>query len=137
MRYALGTDLIGGPTHPLHEAASEFRLAVDWGMSPHEALRAGTIVAAEAVGIAADTGSLEPGKAADIVAVAGNPLHGYRDAARATPRHEARSRRALAGAGLSGGALRPGLGGCRGSRYPGGPDIHSEQFWRCSGPDLQ
>jgi imidazolonepropionase-like amidohydrolase len=74
VRYALGTDLIGGPTHPLHEAATEFLLAVEWGMTEHDALCAGTIVAAEALGIASETGSLEVGKAADIVALDGNPL---------------------------------------------------------------
>lgn len=74
VRYALGTDLIGGPTHPLHEAATEFLLAVEWGMTEREALRAGTILAAEALGIALETGSIEVGKAADIVALNGNPL---------------------------------------------------------------
>ena len=74
VRYALGSDLIGAPTHPLHEAVAEFVLAVDWGMPSHQALLAGTVVAAEALGIATQTGSIEVGKVADIVAVDGNPL---------------------------------------------------------------
>jgi imidazolonepropionase-like amidohydrolase len=70
IRFALGTDLIGKPTHPLARAAKEFELAVEWGMSPDAALRAGTFCAAEALGIAADTGSLVAGKSADLIAVA-------------------------------------------------------------------
>ena len=73
VRFALGSDLIGAPTHPLHEAAMEFVLAVEWGMSERQALTAGTIVAAEALGMASRIGSIEPGKLADIVAVAGDP----------------------------------------------------------------
>ncbi|RJG46085.1 amidohydrolase family protein [Mesorhizobium sp. DCY119] len=74
VRFALGTDLIGAPTHPLHEAAMEFQLAVEWGMSEHQALHAGTMTGAEALGIASQMGSIEVGKAADIIAVQGNPL---------------------------------------------------------------
>ena len=38
-------------------------------MSPVEALRAATIVPATALGFAADLGSLEPGKLADLVVI--------------------------------------------------------------------
>jgi imidazolonepropionase-like amidohydrolase len=44
------------------------------GMSHADALRAGTIVAAELLGLAGTAGVIEPGAAADIVAVAGDPL---------------------------------------------------------------
>ena len=74
VRFALGTDLIGGPTHPLRAAAMEFILATSLGMSPTEALLAGTMVAADAIGLQSETGSLDIGKRADIVAFAGNPL---------------------------------------------------------------
>ena len=73
IRFALGTDLIGGPTHPLHEAGMEFLLAVELGMTATEALVAGTLVAAEVLGLAAESGSIEVGKRADIIAVAGDP----------------------------------------------------------------
>jgi imidazolonepropionase-like amidohydrolase len=73
IRFALGTDLIGGPTHPLSEAAIEFILAAELGMSAVEALRAGTVVAAIASGMP-ETGAIEVGKVADLVALRGNPL---------------------------------------------------------------
>jgi imidazolonepropionase-like amidohydrolase len=43
-------------------------------MSPAQALKAGTANGADLLGIADQTGTLQPGKDADIVAVAGNPL---------------------------------------------------------------
>jgi len=44
------------------------------GLTPHEVLRAGTIHGAEAIGLAQDVGSLEPGKLADLIVLDANPL---------------------------------------------------------------
>jgi len=44
------------------------------GMRPIDALRAGTSVDAELIGVADRVGTLEKGKLADIVAVPGDPL---------------------------------------------------------------
>jgi imidazolonepropionase-like amidohydrolase len=44
------------------------------GLSPPQALMAGTAHGADLLGIADKVGTLSPGKLADIVAVAGNPL---------------------------------------------------------------
>ncbi len=49
------------------------------GMTPHEALRAGTINVAEGMGMAADFGSLEVGKVADLVVLDDNPLDDIRN----------------------------------------------------------
>lgn len=44
------------------------------GMDRHDALRAATILGAEAIGFGSDVGSLEPGKLADLVVLDANPL---------------------------------------------------------------
>ena len=48
------------------------------GMSPLEAIRAGTVVAAELFGIDKETGALEPGLEADLIVIEGNPLEDIR-----------------------------------------------------------
>ena len=51
----------------------ELELLVAAGLTPHEALRAATVVNADALGV--DTiGVIEPGRAADLLAVGGDPL---------------------------------------------------------------
>jgi adenine deaminase len=47
---------------------------VQGGMTPHEALRAGTLNGARYVGLDRDIGSLEIGKLADIAIILGDPL---------------------------------------------------------------
>jgi imidazolonepropionase-like amidohydrolase len=68
---AFGTDA-GVGAHGTN--AREFRLMVQAGMPPIQALKSATSVDAELFGIAAETGTLESGKLADIVAVPGDPL---------------------------------------------------------------
>jgi imidazolonepropionase-like amidohydrolase len=68
---ALGTDA-GVVDHGGN--AQEMVLLVEYGTSPAAALRAGTSAAADLIGRAADVGTLEAGKRADLVAVPGNPL---------------------------------------------------------------
>jgi imidazolonepropionase-like amidohydrolase len=68
---AMGTDAAVGPHG---KNAVEFSLMAGNGMTPAQALIAGTANGADLLGIADQTGTLQPGKAADIVAVPGNPL---------------------------------------------------------------
>jgi imidazolonepropionase-like amidohydrolase len=71
VKIAFGTDA-GVSKHGRN--ADEFELLVKHGMSPMAAIQAATVNAAELLGVSKDAGSLEPGKAADIIAVAGDPL---------------------------------------------------------------
>ncbi len=52
----------------------ELWMFVQGGMTPHEALRAGTLNGAFYVGLDAELGSLEVGKLADIAVIEGDPL---------------------------------------------------------------
>ena len=54
--------------------ADEFLLMVQHGMTPMAAIEAATVNAADLLGLAAEVGTIEPGKSADIVAVRGDPL---------------------------------------------------------------
>ena len=68
---ALGTDS-GVSPHGMN--GKEFALMVELGMQPSAALLAGTRESAKLLGIAGETGTLEAGKYADVVAVKGNVL---------------------------------------------------------------
>ena len=84
VRYALGTDLVGFPTHPQNAGAREFEFAVEWGMDPMAAITAGTRTSAEAMGMDHRMGTLEKGKLADLIAMAGNPLRDITELQRVT-----------------------------------------------------
>ena len=71
VRFVFGTDT-GVSKHGRN--GEEFALLVDKvGMTPAEAIRSATMVAAEVLG-RDDIGAIVPGRAADIIAVSGSPL---------------------------------------------------------------
>jgi len=69
-RIACGTD---APAIPHGKNAKELIALVNRGMTPLQAIRAATVVAAELIDVD-DRGRLEAGLLADIIAVDGNPL---------------------------------------------------------------
>ena len=74
VKIAFGSDTI----FPHEHAAREFAQMVRLGLTPLQAIRAATLSAAEVLGIDGETGTLEAGKAADLIAVAGDPLKDIR-----------------------------------------------------------
>jgi len=73
VKIALGTDAGGFDWKELNQA-KEFGYYVNYGMTPLQAIRSGTVVAAELLGWSDKTGTIEAGKWADLVAVSGDPL---------------------------------------------------------------
>jgi imidazolonepropionase-like amidohydrolase len=73
VKIALGTDAGGFDWKALNEA-KEFEYYVNYGMTPMQAIRTGTVTASELLGWSDRIGTVEPGKFADLVAVSGDPL---------------------------------------------------------------
>ena len=72
VKIALGTD---SAVAPHNQASKELELMVTkGGMSPRDALIAATKGGPDLLGISNETGTLEPGKSADLIAVDGDPL---------------------------------------------------------------
>lgn len=71
VKMVFGTD---GGVYPNGDNARQFAKMVEWGMTPLQAIQAATLNAGEALGRSKDVGALAPGRYADIVAVAGDPL---------------------------------------------------------------
>jgi imidazolonepropionase-like amidohydrolase len=67
------TGLVG---HGLHR---ELELYVQAGMTPMEAIQSATIVSARAMKLDRDSGTIEPGKRADLVLIDGDPLADIRE----------------------------------------------------------
>jgi len=71
VKIAFGTDS-GVSAHG--DNAKEFKLMVDAGMPPMEAIKSATLNAADLLGESSNLGSLSSGKFADLIAVKGNPV---------------------------------------------------------------
>ena len=71
VRIAFGTD---AGIFPHGQNARQFAYMVRYGLSPLGAIRSATIDAARCLGQERDLGSVAPGKFADMIAVAGDPL---------------------------------------------------------------
>ncbi|MBT8421592.1 MAG: amidohydrolase family protein, partial [Gammaproteobacteria bacterium] len=71
VKIAFGTDC---GIYPHGRNADELLRMVELGMTPEDALRSATVVAAELFGVDGLTGTVTPGSRADIIAVTGSPL---------------------------------------------------------------
>jgi imidazolonepropionase-like amidohydrolase len=72
VKIAFGTDVGGFPW--TENQAKEFSYMVKWGMTPMQAIRSATVVAAELLDMKGKIGEISPGAFADIIAVGGDPL---------------------------------------------------------------
>ncbi|MDX1516598.1 MAG: amidohydrolase family protein [Woeseiaceae bacterium] len=76
--YAAGVPILYGTdaaVYPHGINARQFEVMVARGMSPMDAIRSATSLAAEHMGWSGDVGAIEAGRYGDLIAVRGNPLH--------------------------------------------------------------
>src|SRR5881296_1729416 len=71
VKIAFGTD---AGVYPHGWNAKQFAHMVRWGTTPLQAIQAATVNAADLIGWSDRVGALEPGKFADVIGVAGDPL---------------------------------------------------------------
>jgi imidazolonepropionase-like amidohydrolase len=81
VKIAFGTDT-GVSAHG--DNAREFALLVRAGMTPLQAITSATVAAADHLKLSSEIGTLAPGKAADLIAVRGDPLRDVTELERVT-----------------------------------------------------
>jgi tetratricopeptide (TPR) repeat protein len=74
IRMIAGTDVFNPFAFPGFSLHDELALLVEAGLTPMEALQTATVNAAAYLGQSAATGTIEPGKAADLVLLDANPI---------------------------------------------------------------
>lgn len=74
-----GTDSDNPYAFPGFSLHDEIALYVELGMTPTEALRSATVMPAKFLHLDDSTGTIEPGKFADLVILDGNPLDDIRN----------------------------------------------------------
>lgn len=74
VRISLGTDTLCSMPSPGLNTIQEMEFMAEAGLAPEKIIRAGTRDAAEHLGLLDDLGTVEPGKIADLIVVAGDPL---------------------------------------------------------------
>ena len=87
VKIGIGTD---AAVYPHGRNTEEFHLLVDLGMSPLDALRAGTTVNAELLGMKGQIGTLAEGAFADVIAFPGRPAPEHQGRRARVLRHEGR-----------------------------------------------
>ena len=73
VKMVAGTDS-GSPTAPHGDFPAELEILVKIGLSPYEALRTGTVNAAQMLGLDREIGTIEAGKRADLTVLSDDPL---------------------------------------------------------------
>jgi imidazolonepropionase-like amidohydrolase len=79
--YKAGVAIVYGTDsgiYPWNQTAKQFKIMVDRGMKPMDAIKSATSVAAKYLGWSKNVGSLTPGHFADLIAVREDPLHDIR-----------------------------------------------------------
>jgi imidazolonepropionase-like amidohydrolase len=81
-----GVPIVAGTDQavPGYSVDREIELYVKAGFTPMEAIQAATLTSARAVGMDKESGTIEPGKRADVILVDGNPLDSISDIRKVT-----------------------------------------------------
>lgn len=64
---------------PHGDVGGQFKVMVEYGMTPMQAIQAATVTAAQALGREKDVGAIAVGRYADIIAIDGDPLNNVRE----------------------------------------------------------
>jgi imidazolonepropionase-like amidohydrolase len=78
---AMGTDA-GMPDNDFHDNYRDLEYMVEWGMTPKQAITAGTLNAAKSLAIEDQLGTVEVGKRADLIVLGRNPLDDIKNVGR-------------------------------------------------------